>query len=612
MSDRRNTDSVFQAALELDSEASRTAFVREACGNDDELRSRVDRLLAAHLQAGSFMSITEAVAQSENVNSTLQIGTHIGPYKLLEQIGEGGMGVVYVAEQTAPVRRRVALKVIKPGMDTRQVVARFEAERQALALMDHPNIARILDGGWTGDRGEGVGGSKAGSSLSPTPCPLSPSSRPYFVMELVRGMPITDYCDRAGLSPRDRLVLFAQVCRAVQHAHMKGVIHRDLKPANVMVTLHDGTPVPKVIDFGVAKAIGQPLTDRSMYTRFAQMVGTPLYMAPEQAELSGLDVDRRADVYSLGVLLYELLTGTTPFDPEALRKAGLDEVRRMIREDEPPRPSQRLSTLTAEARSTASGRRGLDDRRLVRLLRGDLDWVAMKALEKDRNRRYESAGALAADVERYLTDEPVEARPPTAWYRLGKFARRNRAALITLTAVAVALVLGTGVSAWQAVEADRARALADARLEDEKQARADAETQRQRAQASFEKALEAVKKMLTEVGDVKVAAIPQMQAVRARLLEDALAFYTDLIALDPGNPRTYYERGKVGRLVGQYSKYNVDFLKAAELEPDNGEYAYEWAFCWAGAANEYEFVRYATRAVELKPTIESRMLLGDA
>jgi serine/threonine protein kinase len=312
----------------------------------------------------------------------------IGPYKLMELVGEGGMGSVYVAEQSVPVKRRVALKVIKPGMDTREVVARFEAERQALALMDHPNIAKVLDAGAT------------------------EQGRPYFVMELVRGLPVTDYCDRAKLPADRRLRLFAQICRAVQHAHQKGVIHRDLKPTNVLVTLHDGEPVPKVIDFGIAKAVGGRLTDKTVYTRLAQFVGTPMYVSPEQAELSGLDVDTRSDVYSLGVLLYELLTGTTPFDAETFRTVGLDAVRRIIREVEPPRPSARVSTLDAAARSTVSARRGLDDRQLGRLLRGDLDWVVMKALEKDRNRRYESAGAFAADIERYLADEPVEARPP--------------------------------------------------------------------------------------------------------------------------------------------------------------------------------------------------------
>src|SRR5262245_5091841 len=344
------------------------------------------------------------------------LGTRVGPYKLLEPIGEGGFGVVYMAEQTQPVRRKVALKVIKPGMDSRQVIARFEAERQALALMDHPNIAHVLDAGAT-DAG-----------------------RPYFVMELVRGIPSTEFCDKNHLPVRDRLNLFAQVCRAVQHAHHKGVIHRDLKPSNVLVTLHDGTPVPKVIDFGVAKAMGQQLTDRTLFTSFAQMVGTPLYMSPEQAEISGLDVDTRADIYALGVLLYELLTGTTPIDKDRFREAGYDEIRRMIRDEEPSRPSTRLSTL-GQAATTVSANRGLEPRRLTRLVRGELDWIVMKALEKDRNRRYESAGAFAADVDRYLRGEAVHACPPSVAYRLRKLMWRNKAALAVAVLIGCVLVL---------------------------------------------------------------------------------------------------------------------------------------------------------------------------
>jgi eukaryotic-like serine/threonine-protein kinase len=364
-----------------------------------------------------------------------RVGTVIGPYKLLEQIGVGGFGLVFVAQQEDPVRRKVALKVIKPGMDSREVVARFEAERQALALMDHPNIARVLDGGTTS------------------------SGRPYFVMELVHGIPITDYCDRQHLGPRERLELFVSVCHAVQHAHQKGIIHRDIKPSNVLVAEHDGRPNVKVIDFGVAKALYQPLTEKTIHTQFAQMIGTPLYMSPEQAEMGGLDIDTRSDIYSLGVLLYELLTGTTPIDRKRFRQAAYDEVLRIIRDEDPPRPSTRLSSL-GDTATTFAGNRGLDVRRLSQVLAGDLDWLVMKAIEKDRNRRYPTAENFAEDVERYLHDEAISARPPSRIYRLRKFTRRNRGTVFTASVLALSLVVGAGVSTWQALRATRAEGAA--------------------------------------------------------------------------------------------------------------------------------------------------------
>jgi serine/threonine protein kinase len=430
------------------------ARLSEACGGDEDVRSRVLELLKGHRDAGS-------IHESPGLNMVATIdpqileqpGSLIGPYKLLELIGEGGMGVVYHAEQQRPVRRRVALKLIKPGMDSKQVIGRFEAERQALAMMDHPNIAKVHDGGAT------------------------PEGRPFFVMELVKGLPITEYCDKNRLGTRQRLELFLDVCHAVQHAHQKGIIHRDLKPSNVLVEIHDVRPVVKIIDFGISKAIGQQLTDKTLFTGVAQMVGTPMYMSPEQAGLSSLDVDTRSDVYSLGVLLYELLTGTTPFDSETLKKAGYDEMRRIVREDEPPKPSTRLSTLQNAALSTIAELRGLEPGRLTLAVRGELDWMVMRALEKDRDRRYESGSALAADVERYLADEPVEAGPPSTVYRVRKYVRRNRQALLTTGAIMVALVAATAVSTWKAFEADAARQLADRRLINEKEARNEAATE---------------------------------------------------------------------------------------------------------------------------------------
>jgi serine/threonine protein kinase/Tfp pilus assembly protein PilF len=416
--------SIFGKALELSSDSERAAYLDRACQGDAGLRAEVESLLQAREKAGAFLAGSASdPATTCDEPIVERPGALIGPYKLLEQIGEGGFGVVFMAEQQRPLRRKVALKVLKPGMDTRQVVARFEAERQALALMDHPNIARIFDGGETA------------------------SGRPYFVMELVRGIPITDFCDQSQLPVRERLELFLNVCQAVQHAHQKGVIHRDIKPSNVLVTMHNGTAVVKVIDFGVAKAIGQQLTDKTLFTGFAQMIGTPLYMSPEQAAISAVDVDTRSDIYSLGVLLYELLTGTTPFDKERLHQAGYDEMRRIIREEEPPRPSTRMSTL-GQAATTISTQRKSDPKRLSQLFRGELDWIVMKCLEKDRNRRYESASALAADVQRYLSDEPVLACPPSAAYRVRKFARRNKKALAVAGLILFIVGLLGGGGGW--------------------------------------------------------------------------------------------------------------------------------------------------------------------
>ena len=427
--DPAREEAIFNAAKTLP-KPERAVYLDAACGADTKLRQRIELLLASHEQAGDFLqpqTVVAAASAPTMVVSTPAIekpGDFIGNYKIRELLGEGGCGAVYVAEQTEPVRRKVALKVIKLGMDTRSVIARFEAERQALAMMDHPNIARVLDAGAT-DTG-----------------------RPYFVMELVRGIKITDYCDQNNLNTTKRLGLFIQVCHAVQHAHQKGIIHRDIKPSNILVTLHDGVPVPKVIDFGIAKATEGRLTELTVYTELHQFIGTPAYMSPEQAEMSGLDIDTRSDIYSLGVLLYELLTGRTPFDPQELIRSGLDQMRRTIREEEPVPPSTRLSTLL-EADLTAIARRhGSEPPKLVHLLRGDLDWIVMKALEKDRTRRFATANDLAADAERFLKNEPVEARPPSSAYKLQKMLRRNKTVFAAASAVIAALVLGLGLSLY--------------------------------------------------------------------------------------------------------------------------------------------------------------------
>lgn len=531
--------SIFLAALELPAGAQRDAYVAQECGDDADLQASIDELLAAHDRSinvldqetpqrlalqGKVKSAADAIAltadwgdgsEQEDGQPQIDGSTTIGNYVLMEKLGEGGFGQVYVAQQEKPVKRRVALKLLKAHALSPDAIARFEAERQALAMMDHPNIARIFDGGATA------------------------SGQPYFVMELVRGVHITKFCRDHDLSVRERLELFLDVCRAVQHAHQKGIIHRDLKPSNVLVTLHDADAVVKVIDFGVAKALNEPLTEKTIYTRFAQMIGTPMYMSPEQAEMNSLDVDTRSDIYSLGVLLYELLTEQTPFDQVRLQTASFDEMRRMIREEDPPRPSARL-TADGQLASTSKSRRTSQPRNLASELRGDLDWVVMKALEKDRRRRYETAADMAHDVQRYLEQQPVMARPPSQWYRFTRFANRNKTVFASTVIVLLALIVGTIFSSWQAIKATIAQA--------------ETEELRREEAASIEK--------------LKQANV-LLDSARANADEDrlqlALEQYTKATQLSPNHYLTWSGRGALLARIGAWRMAAADYRTALEL-----------------------------------------------
>jgi tetratricopeptide (TPR) repeat protein/serine/threonine protein kinase len=534
-----NEEEIFHQALARSPE-ERAAYLEQACAGDPALRASVEALLRANVGATGFLdqAAPDPVATVDEQPTRDGPGAVIGPYKLLEQIGEGGFGVVFMAEQTQPVRRKVALKILKPGMDTRQVVARFEAERQALAIMEHPNIARVFDGGAT------------------------PSGRPYFVMELVKGVPITEFCDQNRLTPRQRLELFIPVCQAVQHAHQKGIIHRDLKPSNVLVSRHDTTPVVKVIDFGVAKALGQELTDKTLFTGIAQMIGTPLYMSPEQAGMSDLDVDTRSDIYSLGVLLYELLTGTTPFTKDRFKHAAYDEIRRIIREEDPPKPSTRLSD-SKDSLPSISAQRQTEPAKLARIVRGELDWIVMKALEKDRNRRYETANGLAHDIERYLHDEPVQACPPSAWYRWRKFRRRHRHAVVVALALCLGVLATVVVLAISTVLISRERA--------------EAVRQKNQAEENFRMAKEAIDGFYTKVSESDLFDQPGAQPLRKQLLEDARKFYERILQQQQqqqngGAPNlraelaaTYFRVWQIDVATNRYSDGMVAWRKGLDI-----------------------------------------------
>ena len=449
MNENHNIESIFSEAIALADPGTRGEFLDRACEGNVSLRNRVGKLLTASDRGSSFMNEPAGILPDELEEAFMeqaspigeQPGDQIGRYRLTEELGEGGMGKVFKAEQTNPVRRDVALKVVKPGLDTAEVIARFEAERQALALMSHPHISQVIDAGAT------------------------EQGRPYFVMELVDGVAITNYCNDAKLNARERLELFARVCDTIQHAHQKGIIHRDIKPRNVMVATIDGKPTPKVIDFGIAKATNQRLTERTLFTRHGEFIGTPAYMSPEQASMSAAEIDTRSDVYSLGALLYELLTDTPPFDAEEFKTKDRDEMRRLIREETPKNPSAAIETAVASHRTTVAQNRGTSLRELKSQLHGELDWIVMRCLEKEPDRRYATAAALSDDVQRYLYNDPVVARPATTSYRVKKFLAKNKTVAAAVCAVALTLIAATCVSVWLAMNAMRSRALADQETE---------------------------------------------------------------------------------------------------------------------------------------------------
>jgi serine/threonine protein kinase len=560
-----NESQIFSDVLKLATSEEQAAYLELVCGGDDPLRHQIEALLRAHAANPSFLEgpaltvgrLAEALhcttSASESVPDHVAdvAGPLVGPYKLIEEIGEGGMGTVYMAQQIEPVKRLVALKVIKPGMDSRSVIARFEAERQALALMDHPNIAHVFD---------------AGTTLS---------GRPYFVMELVKGVPLTKYCDDRRLPLEERLQLFIPVCQAIQHTHQKGVIHRDTKASNVLVARFDSEPVPKVIDFGVAKAAAQQLTEKTLVTGFGAVAGTLEYMSPEQAEFDQLDIDTRSDIYSLGVLLYELLTGTTPLDRKQMQEAAMLEMLRVVREVEPPKPSTRLSTM--EDAAVIAANRGLEPKKLNGVMRGELDWIVMKALEKDRKRRYETASGLADDARRYLGGEPVLAGPPSSWYRLRKLAWRNRAAVATAAAVAAALLAGATTASWHALSAREAERAALVALNEKEQAQSDEARQRAIATSNEQTALEreAETKAVLDFVENKILAAARPEALDGGLnhsvslrkaVEAALPFVAQSFAGQPLiEARLRLTLGKSFHYLGEYAIASEQYQAARAI-----------------------------------------------
>jgi tetratricopeptide (TPR) repeat protein len=587
-------ESIFAQALDIPSAAERAAFLDRACAGNPAVRAEVEALLRAHERSGDLLDVPEGAAPTTTDRPAGERpGAVLGRYKLLQEIGEGGMGTVWMAEQSDPIQRRVAVKVVKEGMDTKQVLARFEAERQALALMDHPNIAKVFDA----DR--------------------TPSGRPYFVMELVKGQPITKYCDEKRLGVRERLGLFADVCRAVQHAHQKGVIHRDLKPSNVLVAPYDGRPVVKVIDFGLAKVTGIRLTERTLFTGFGAVVGTPEYMSPEQAEVNNQDIDTRSDIYSLGVLLYELLTGSTPLTRKRAKEAAFLEVLRVIREEEPPRPSTRLSE-SKDALPSISEQRHTEPAKLTRLVRGELDWIVMKALDKDRNRRYETANGFALDVQRYLADEPVQACPPSAGYRVRKFVRRNKGpvvAAVVFVALLLAGIVGTTTGLVRALAAERATGEALTRLEAEQD----------KTRSALTTARDALDTLTDDVVAMQFAREPELDATQKAFVRKVLGFYEMLTRQvgDSAEARFLQAKGKFNvaylrAILGQsqqavedYQEVVALFEQLAREFPDAAQYRYRLArtegnlgILLADLGKEVEAERVFRQGIALRKQLE--------